>query len=504
MAFEKNNFSVAKKVELSKGELAVECNVNVGCNVQKVLAVYAEPCVHNWEAINGGVNYGGAIDVKIVFLTDEGEINSISSSCPFSSKIESDEILAGSCVSINVDLVDSACEIIGEDVVRVNAILSQGGFAVNNVEVSNLQCDDDDVCYQNEDMEIVRFLGCATDNAIVESDINLRDNIKKIILTESKAVVKSADAGANYVVLSGDIVNRVLYISENDKFESGYIYDTFKQEVELAGVNRDALVEGFVSVCQEKVVTEIVQDDKGGKLVVKVPLSFSAFAFEKQTISVITDLYGTKGEINVVTDSFDMSLPCGNEIVEGKIEGSLILEEDKPRVDKILFNGANKISITNQYIKEKEIFIEGIAQTSVVYLNDETSQLYSVVIDVPFVVSDKTNCSDDVLLQVRAVLSDVDVVVKKGRELMFDAKVKVAVVCSCSMTNAVISGAAMTESFAERDYAMEIIFARKGSGLWETAKSARVREEQILSQNPEIIFPVEEDTPLVLFYQRLQ
>ncbi|MBO5394636.1 MAG: DUF3794 domain-containing protein, partial [Clostridia bacterium] len=489
MAFERNNFLVAKKVALPKGELSVECNLNAGCALAKVLSVAVDACVQGKEVVSGMINYSGAVDVKVIYLTEEGEIGTVSSRCPFSSKFEEAGIVAGGCAQISVNVIDYTCDLLGGDSIRISTDLMQSGFFVSSGSVSTLRCDEADVCYQTEGMEIIKFLGCANDTLTIESDINLRDNIKKILLTESKALVRTAESGANYVVLTGDVVSRVLYINENDKFESGYIYDSFKQEIELAGVTRDSLVEGYASVCQEGVATEIVQDERGGKLVVKTPINLTAFAFDKENVSVIKDLYATKAEVNITTESFSMNNLCGMEVVEGKIEGSLTIDEDNPRVDKILFSGASRVSVTNQYIQERELFIEGIAQTTVVYLNDDTSSLYSVVIDVPFVISDKTNCQGASTQAVNAILTDVDVVVKKGRELIFDAKVKATVVCCCDVAGAVISDASFGEEFGERDYAMEVIFAKKNSGLWETAKAARVREEQIVAQNPEVIFP---------------
>ena len=480
----------------------MECNIDTQCSVQKVLAVQVSPCVGSSEVVAGGISYGGNIDLKMIFMTNEGEISSVSSSCPYFSKFESEEIGLSACPFINVDVIDYSCDIVGESMVKVSVVLSQSGFIVLNKEEGVLRCDDENVCYQNEDMEVVKFVGCGHDEVEIESDINLRENIKKVLLTESKVIVKNVEEGANYVSISGDVISRILYISENDKFESGYIYDSFKQEVELAGVNKDSIVEGYASVCQEKVAAQIVQDEKGCRVVVKVPVILTAFAYDTQIVSVITDIYGTKEEINVVTNSFEMSSLCGNEVVEGKIEGSLVLEEDKPRVDKVLFNGGARASITNHYVKDGELFIEGIAQTTVVYLNDETSQLYSVVVDVPFVLSDKTNCNQGGQFVLQSTITDVDISLKKGREFIFYAKVKVAVVCSCQVSNAVIGDAVTGGEYAEKDYAMEVIFARRGSGLWQTAKLARVKEEQILNQNPEVVFPVEEDTPLILFYQK--
>jgi len=502
MAFEKKTFLTARKRLLEKSEFNVECNISAGVSCGKILAISAQVCVQGQEVVDKIITYSGIIDIKAVFTNEEGEIISINSSCPFSSKFESDEISSSACAFVKVDVIDYTSEIVGSDSIRVNVVLSQSGFVVNNNSNYSLYCDDEDVCYQNEDVEIVKFVDCAKDSFVSESDVNLRENIKKILLVESNAIVKSVEAGANYVAASGDVISRVLYLTENDKFESGYIHDTFKQEVELAGSTRDSLAEGYVGICQEGVACDIVQDEKGGKLVIKVPINLSVFAYEKGVTSVIKDLYSVKANVNIAMNSYEMSDMCGIELIEGKIEGSLTLDDEKPRVDKLLFSGGNKVSIINHYINEGELFVEGIAQTTVVYLNDDTSSLYSVVLDVPFVISDKIKCPSDSMLSLSAVITDADVVVKKGRELIYDAKVKVGVNCCRSINGAIISDAVFAEEFDKKDCAMEVIFAPKGKDLWDIAKSAHVQEGLIRLQNPDVTFPVEKDTPLILFYQR--
>ena len=152
----------------------------------------------------------------------------------------------------------------------------------------------------------------------------------------------------------------------------------------------------------------------------------------------------------------------------------------------------------------RSVTVEGIAKTTAVYLNDEDSSLHSVQLDVPFVISDKYVADEGGVLYVNALLNDVDVVVKKGREIYFDAKVKASISYSRSLSEGVISEATLLEEYKKKDYAMEVIFAPAGKQLWDIAKEAKVKEEQILSQNPEVAFPVEDNVPLVLFYQRLQ
>lgn len=504
MAFEKKYFEVAKKGILPKSEISVECNISAGANVAKVLSLLVDARVENTEVLNGVINFSGILDTKMVFCSENDEINTICAQCPFSSKFESVEIEAGQTPLIKVSVIDSRVESVGGESVRVLALLEQSGVIVCNQQVMTIACHDSDVCIKNEDIETIKYIGSAEEEIVVESEINIRENIKKVLLLESGVVVKSVDAGTNFATVSGEVISRVLYLGENDKFESGYIYDTFKEEVELASLTRDSLVEGDAVVAKAGATTEIVQEEKGGKLVVKVPVVITVRGYERVQVGVINDLYSTSGDIAVTTSSYNMTETCPVELVEGKIEGSLTLDENAPRVDKLLFHGGNSVTITNTYIKDGEVTIEGIARTTAVYLNDETSELHSVQLETPFTISDKTNCDDDALIWANAYVSDVDVVVKKGREFYYDAKVKVTVSCSRQLTSGIISEATLTAENKEKDYAMEVIFAPAGKELWDIAKSAKVREEQIILQNPDVIFPTATDTPLVLFNQRLQ
>ena len=503
MAFESNNFYVAKKINLPKSEFSVECNISAGENITKVLSVSLGNGKISNETLNGVVNFSGSVDIKLIYLTDDGQINIVCSSCPFSSKFENESIENGQTAVVKVKIIDYNIESIGGESVKIVVNLEQSGFIVANKEVKTIRNGDDDVCFKNDDMTIIKYIGSASEDIEVASEINIRDKITKILLSESSVIVKSVEGGLNFVTISGEVSTRVVYLNDNDKFESGYVYDTFKEEIELDGVTRESLVDGCATVKQDGVTCEIVEDEKGCKIVVKVPLFLSVTAFGEENISVIKDLYSTKSETKVTTESFDMTYTCPMEIVEGKIEGSLTLEDDKPRVDKILFSGGNSVTITNSYIEDGEIFIEGIAKTTVVYLNDEDNALYSAQIDVPFSLSDKFSYPEGGILTVEAIVHDVDVSVRKGRELFYDARVKAHVNYCYDKVNGIISEAVSLDDYPRRDYAMEVVFAHAGEELWDIAKQARVKEEQVSSQNADVVFPLVEDTSLILFYQRV-
>ncbi len=503
MAFENNNFDIVKKEKLNKGDFTVDGSVAVA-NASKVLAISSDACVNSYEVLNGTINYSGTIEVCILYMTDDGCVETAKENIAFTSKFDDERITIGQKAIIRVKVIDSEVSLTSSDSVRIAITLEQSGQLISCQEISSIRTNDENICYKEEKISIIKFIGEGNEIFSSTGEVFARGGVKKILLTESQVLVKNVESGVNFVSVSGDVVSRVLYLTDDDKFESSYIYDSFKQEVELDGVTRDSLVEAYASIRKDSLNTSVEESEKGTKIVVTSPVSLTVKAYMPATVSVIKDLYSTANELKVNTTSFDMTAVCMCEVVEGKIDGSLTLEEDKPRIDKLIFVGGNSVAVSNSYIKDGEVVIEGIAKTNAVYLNDETNNLNSVQIEVPFVISDKFNHEDvDGIMVVDVVLCDVDVVAKKGRELYYDAKVRATVNYCHNVVSGVICEATTLDAYPEKDFAMELLFAEEGKDAWEVAKEAKVNENLLIAQNPNVIFPLVEDTTLVLYYQKI-
>ena len=307
----------------------------------------------------------------------------------------------------------------------------------------------------------------------------------------------------NFVSVSGEVITRILYLTEKDRFETAYTSENFKEEIELEGVTRDAISDAKACVRNSMVQCQLDQNDKGMTIKYTIPVEVRVVSYLEKKETIVKDLYSTTNDLEVTTGSFDMTWQKQSDFFETKIDGTLTLDEDKPRVDKVMFVGGTNLTITNAYIKNEEVTVEGVAKTNVVYLNDETNSLHSVTMEVPFVVSDKANITCDAAqVEVRATIYDVDVVVKKGREFYFDAKLKIQTSYDCDEVGAVISNVEVASQLPEKDCAIELFLAPQGETSWDVAKNAKVKEEQILHQNPELIFPLEQDANIIIYYQK--
>ncbi len=501
MAFETNKFEVSKKKRLEKNTFVVECNIETNVEINKILSVCHSAQPDNVEVLNEVANYSGSLDVCLIYLTVDGEIGTINSSCPFASKFEDADIQVGDKMNIRVDVLDYAVDTVTSSNVKISCTCEQSAVLIGSREVSNITTGDEDICIKEDELSVHTLIGQAKESFVVVSDFSIKEPVRKVIATDSQVAVKNVDSGVNFVSVSGEVVTRLLYLTENDRFETSYVTENFKEELELEGVQRESVCEATACVKKASIKCEVEEQEKGINIKVSVPIEIVATAYQEKNVVVVKDVYSTSNDLQLTTSSFDMTREFQGEVFESKIDGSLTLDENQLRVDKLLFVGGSNLNITNAYIKDGDVFVEGVSKTNVIYLNDETNSLNSVVIEVPFVVSDKTECPDAKVC-VSAMLTDVDVVVKKGREFFFDAKVKVRVEYDCDEFGAVISNIEQTGEIPERDCGMELVFAKSGQSAWDVAKMINVREEVLTLQNPEVVFPLEQDENLIVFYQK--
>ncbi len=502
MAFESKNFKVFKKVFLPKSQVEKECAVELEGEVNKILTASSQVTLLLCEVGEGSISYTAELSNCVVYMAEEQKIGTANSICEFTGKIENSEIKNGDKAILTLTV--SEVKVDYENGKAINcATVEEKVEIISEREVKTIDCSDDDVCTKKGSVSLETYIGDGKRETYVEDEIVARANVKKIVSLEPSVTLKSIDCQKGYVTVSGDAITRIIYLTEEDKFESVFITCAFKEEIEVENAEMGMRVECKATALHKGCTAEVLESDKGTKIAVKTPFMLNAFVFGEQEVEAIEDIYSTASEIKMSSDSFDMTKVCSEEVIDTKIDGNLSLSDDKPRVDKIIFSGANNINVTNAYVSNGELFVEGIAKTTVVYLNDDENSLNSVEIEIPFALSDKADATDEAKVSAEAVLYDTDVIVKKGRELFFDGKVRVnARICE-DKYSATITGAERGDAYDECDCAMKYVYGKEGESLWEIAKRNKVKEEQLLSQNSDVIFPLVQDTGFILFFQKL-
>lgn len=374
----------------------------------------------------------------------------------------------------------------GSNSIRVRLNLEYEINMIKNQEINVFRNEEENTYVKESEIEISRHIirNCVNFNQSTIFDTKLP--VRQIISTKSTAMINKADALDGMIIFEGEITTRILYTSEEDRpvIVSLINKEIFREEIEDARATQNSMVEAFARVMNRAIEEIINREEK--TVEVKVPVRLCYDLFESTPVTITIDAFSTKNEINLTTEAFLTSKVAGYEVFENKIDGSVTLDNQAMRIDKVLGIDGVYLTITNQTYTDGELMVEGMIHLNIIFLNDEQERVNSISIEVPFSFTEKIG-DGELELKLENILVEVDAVVKRGRDIYIDGKIKTAVWMNKEIKNAIVSSIENGDLLPERDGTIEIYFAGQGGTFWDVAKDLKISEETLKLQNPEIV-----------------
>lgn len=499
-------FKVARRERLKNERLLVECNVNIDSEqpITKVLSVEVS-CEQNMvECLTKEATVSGTLFLNVVYMCEDSSIASGTYKTTFDTKFNSDFITPNCTVYSSSDVSESKVVSINGETVKVLCSVDTVCELFDNDDVKFLNQVDENVCTKYQEQDYFEFAGKVSSSWLESVECEVKEQIRCVLSSSTVVILKKITPENNFVSLEGQLISKFVYLTdeENPVTKTVYCENDFKQELENDIISSESIAVGYVEVLNSQIKTTIDEKDGKVKIVEEIPLAANVLVFNKKTTALISDLYSTTNLINVTNSSYNNIVPQGFETFEKKIDGSLTLTDNEPRIDKLLALSVCKANVINSYLNNGMLVVEGVVNANVIYLNDESSMVHSVDIEFPFVVSNQTDFPENSQIDAYVIVSESDAVVKKGREIFVDAKICVFANAYQETVGAVISDLKQSEVLMPRDYAMEIYFAKAGDDCWSIGKELKIDSSVIEFQNPDLVFPLEKDENITIYYQK--
>ena len=229
--------------------------------------------------------------------------------------------------------------------------------------------------------------------------------------------------GTDYFTIEGVISVNALYEVENSEVKEIRQYTNcykFKEELEVEGITKEGylMLNSFVNNCE---ITSSIEGDNN-TIKFTIPVTVNYAYLKPQTSEVVIDAYSLKNKLNLNVESFKVDGKNIFKTFDEKIDGQSVINEDAPRIMKFIAYCGETVSITNSFKNNDDLVVEGIASVNVIYLEeDDTERLNSIIVEVPFSVQNKCeDYKDGDEISVSAIVKEVDVKCKKGKEINLD------------------------------------------------------------------------------------
>lgn len=503
-----DNVPVLQKFKLNPEQMVLENNITVSEDDEavKVLSASAKVDVNMLnECINKECNISGNVVVNVVYLCENGNLNNQVAKSPFTYKINNENIDVNSKLNVDVSVVATQIDKLQNNQIKMLTTLNIQGVILKNAEISYLKEATDGTYLKQTEQSIICLEKQNCDKLTENLNATVKDGVKKVLMTNVDYVINDCNAGTNFVSVEGELYARVLYANnqETSELQTVTITKAFKQEIEAEGVSKDSECEVFAHIINENLQVELNEKENGETdidVTVPVLVCYNIYACNK--IMSVQDIYSCKNVLAVTQCDCENYINLAPEMLDGKIEGDVVLTDNDPRIDKYLATTNVCSTISNCYINEDALYIEGIVSANVVYLNDELGSIQSVEIEIPYVLNKKSDLVGDFILEPTVTLCDVDVMVKRGREIYFTAKAKAYVNITQKNNICMVTKVEDIGTLPERDSALEIYFAKTGQTFWDIAKNLKIPAETIITQNPNLTDPLEKDENIAIYYQK--
>ena len=479
-------------------------------SILKVLSSTASAYLDDIEMLNGEAHYVGGVVFNCLYVDNLGKNHVLSDKVDINDRFENPVLNPLMKPICKIEVVEIKTEILDDDRVRLTASIEITFDMVTTDEIDQIKADSDAIKVLKETIRQYSLVASGDKTFNINETYDTKSKIERVLFTTAHTVLKNVSSGTGYFTVEGDVfVNSLLEVSTEDGTELKNFMQTlpFKEELEDEYIQKDDIIYAFSYTRPQDISVEIANVDENetaNTLNVNLTVTTKYIALRMTEQEIYTDVFSTTNKANLVTDSFALTKNTHRDNFKTTIEGQTTIDEDEPRIAKICAVTGEHITLANTGVIDGELTVEGIVYASVVYLTDDDVPVKnSVELEIPFSNKFDTGVLNNEGLFVTAHIVDIEVKARKGKEINATVDVVFTVDGYETENQVCVKEIELTEELLPRDYSLAIYMAPKGSSLWDVSKHLLVGEEELLAQNPDVVFPLEEQQSIVYFKQRV-
>ncbi len=461
-------------------------------NIKNVLTTDVTPLIINYQSLSGEVSYGGKVVAKLVAVEENATVAGLSYTVDFTDEYKNESITVDSVLDINLSVIDIVTEFEGTEI-TINAVIEADIIQFKREENSYIESGN--FISKNCEVKYGATSAFVDESFAVGNEIEIKDNIAKVLLSKSDAVLNAASVSDGVLTVDGEVFLALTYLSaDNNAVKNALFNFPFTQEL---SVNGEGTANLTVKVKTTKIHLDVLEDSKTSLFNAEVNLAVKGCITNMQTLNAITDAYSLTNETAntycSVTSSISKGLFGSLQSVNGVVETSL--------TDAVFSGTAGlNVNIIEVITLAGGITVKGTVGGMVYFTNSD--QIGSEKFEIPFTLQIETPLAD-LLTQatVYGAVKQITVENNSGK-LDIDCDVLFSVNLIQNLTESFVADVTEGDAIEDTLGAIEVCIAKKGDSIWEVAKNLRMSEEDLIKLNPDLTDPLTKDEKLVIYHQR--
>ena len=421
--------------------------------------------------------------MKVLYIDTDNMSNIVTTSQTFS------ETFADNSITVDSVIILSQANII-------DTILSQDGTLKLNLNVNytptmyiNLALPNvsgfENMIVKKREVSTSSIVGQVNSQFEYLTNIETKDNITKILGYDCSFAKSKATSYEEHAVIEGKLYSTLLYeTDQNGSVVKKEIKDTFnvKLEVPISSLTPEYSLDivCLMDKSKETINTEIEDDNT----IVSIEHHFvvRGVIIKNISLDMLEDMYSTDNEIELHTTSREYNTNIIHEHVSETISGEITLDNEEPAIDEIVSNHNISTEITNYYVKNESLYLEGIVTSHIVYI-DENKECRHKQTELPFIINTKINLEHIDCLHYNVNAMDCRAKVKRGTIIELEYTLALDLCIYIRETTDVIDNLTIGKAIDFSMYDYQIFIAKPDETIWDLAKRIKISPEKLTEMN---------------------
>lgn len=473
----------AKNLEKINFNSVISTPIDSNANIKSILNVASYLFDTKVECGNGKAIISGKVGIKVVYLDTDNLTNTISDSQSFSETFTHKSITNDCCLNIFDNSILNT--ILSTDgILKISCDISISPIMYLNIALNN-NSNFDGMIIKKSEVEtnsISQIINTSFDYTL---NFETKDNISKILHNQTLFTPTNVTAQQDVAIVEGKLYSSVLYETiENEETKIKQLTDVFvvKYDLALSGLStNDTLDLSFlIDPSKEKISSDC--EDDGNVITISNTICVCGVATKVISIDVVDDLYSLTNDLELSSSSRDYTKSVQTHCLTENVAVEIALNNSEPAIDEVVSNLNIVAEITNTYIKNEQLFIEGIVTSNLNYV-DENKIYQQKPTEMPFIINTKINLTSLPCVHSKVTVCDCKIKVKRGTIIDLEYLLGVSVCLYEKETKEIIDNVIIGKPLNFSNYDYQIFLARENETMWEICKRIKTTPDELNKYN---------------------
>lgn len=473
-----------KNLEKYNFNMTMSVPIDANVTIKKILNLDSYIFDDRVECGNSKAVYTGKLGVKILYVDADNIVGTITDSQSFSETILDPSITAD-CFISNIGYNIQNNIISYEGSVKISFEITTSNMLYLNMPISNNCANFENMIVKKSEINTYSINDQINTNFEYSVNMECKDNLSKILSYNAYFAPTNVVSDNQFAIVEGKIystlVCEVIRGEETQIVELSEV-NNLKQEINLERLDKDCVLDLNFSLDKSKEqITSEIEDDTNIITIVH-NIKVTGVSMKTISIDVVDDMYSVDNEIDLTlnTREFNKSVECTN--FSDTISGEIKFDASDPAIDEILCNTCVCAEITNHYIKDGNLYFEGLVTSNLIYI-DENKERTNKTLELPFVLNSKIKMETLECAHHTITVTDCKVKSKRGTivEVQYGINISVCVFVPSSKT--MVDNISVGKSIDYGDIDYQIFLAKPNETIWELSKRIKIHPDDLAKYN---------------------